>query len=1020
MALLKAKEVYNAFKNDIGNLVNKYDKDSISKMAEIEFYFYYFSVYMKPGYYKHPRRFIVFFSKQHKIAQTEFNRELYNLDRLNAKINSFSINEYNSTFFMYFSLPEDVRLFNYNKINDTLERTPVFNSMVYRIEAYKCWIEEPVEIPIEVVKKYNCNFEYSFEYDDNIYILNKEYVIPEYVKNSSINIATKKGTNDYIFDFERIPELSREMDEKIKEYNLKNSFEPVREGHYSTRPIPKIRKNENFELVSDTILSIKGMCHLLGLVGSGKSTLRDILTYDAAQKGYRVSIITSRVDETYNLVQMFKAMGIKTAGISGMSLDAQKRHYSHLMHDGDEWLESQYDVNLTGYCLLDAFKKIDKTPSFVNGKEPCYSFFRAKKKGGKEDSRQDTNTLCPYYAVCTRKKNSRDVISSSVLVTNVHNYVSSKTPVLFSESGMYRISLLDYIMDNFDIVIFDEADALQNTLDEKLLNCESVDDLQDFLEDYRNITVEKKLKNMEMFEEEFMDSKHILNKIFINVYRKIDKEVIKNMINNMPFSTLSLIDKIKSETVKSALREYCFTHNENEFFNEFFNSDCNNIIPVTEHYGITDSDDTDRISFTLMSLHLERTLFNVINSYNKNRSCYKKNIEELDALRNPFRVIQKYLPMAPMNNVFSFSYDNDTKKLTIFRKYGVGRFLMTDFSNIRLKIDDKGNVVYGGPNVILMSGSSYIPKSLPMHVANEVNYVLESPKKTKELLAKTKVYVANIETKISGSSNKIKALKDCLDEIKDSYLKKALKENKHILMLCNSYEQCKIVGNTLKNIIPDEKVMFLVPDITKNVTEDMLTFSNLAIFRRYNAKILVAPSIIAGRGHNILDENGNSLFTAIMFLVRELAPPGDIKDIVAETNGILYNVIYDNKDNNLLDRLWIASKEVHKFWYNRFNKYHGLSYLKKLNSELYMSILATMWVNLQQESGRGFRVSEFGEPKKPLDIYFIDAAYTGSGKEDSLDILSDLKDYCRQNLAGKNGYLFKELYGVLFNALIEA
>ncbi|MFF0532728.1 hypothetical protein ACFYT3_30675 [Nocardia amikacinitolerans] len=70
---------------------------------------------------------------------------------------------------------------------------------------------------------------------------------------------------------------------------------------------------------SDT-LQVEGLLNLVGMVGAGKSTLRDILTYWAVtQDSRRVTIVVGDVAEVLSIVDQFTRLGVEAAPILGHS-----------------------------------------------------------------------------------------------------------------------------------------------------------------------------------------------------------------------------------------------------------------------------------------------------------------------------------------------------------------------------------------------------------------------------------------------------------------------------------------------------------------------------------------------------------------------------------------------------------------------------------------------------------------------------------------------------------------------------
>ena len=106
---------------------------------------------------------------------------------------------------------------------------------------------------------------------------------------------------------------------------------------------------------------------------------------------------------------------------------------------------SQY---LTNACIVDGMND-SETESLTYGKEPCFSL--------KETSKGNPR-LCPYFDICSGSKMLRECYTSSVVLTTVAGFAISRV-------GKNREPFLEVALRGFDIVVFDESDRVQKTLD---------------------------------------------------------------------------------------------------------------------------------------------------------------------------------------------------------------------------------------------------------------------------------------------------------------------------------------------------------------------------------------------------------------------------------------------------------------------------------------------------------------------------------------------------------------------------
>lgn len=134
---------------------------------------------------------------------------------------------------------------------------------------------------------------------------------------------------------------------------------------------------------------------------------------------------------------------------------------------------------LTNACVVDG---VDETreDSMVFGKEPCYSL----KKG--------RNHLCPYFDKCPGAKMLRECYSSSVVITTVAGFAVSRV-------GKNRELFLEMVLRQADMVVFDESDRVQKTLDQLFMPETSFDsyisECAEECSNYMRMTSQKREEN---------------------------------------------------------------------------------------------------------------------------------------------------------------------------------------------------------------------------------------------------------------------------------------------------------------------------------------------------------------------------------------------------------------------------------------------------------------------------------------------------------------------------------------------
>ena len=191
-------------------------------------------------------------------------------------------------------------------------------------------------------------------------------------------------------------------------------------------------------------LTIREVVNMVGMVGAGKSTLIKVLSFWFHQHGLRMAVVVDTVAETLSLQKYLSSLGVAASPLIGRS---ERMKYINQVSQPDEiCLSASYSQYLTPACLIDGMDE-QHDAAIVFGKEPCYSL----KKGNQ-------HYLCPYFEQCSGTKMLRDCYTASVVVTTVAGFAASRV-------GTARETLLELAMRDFDLVVFDESDRVQKTLD---------------------------------------------------------------------------------------------------------------------------------------------------------------------------------------------------------------------------------------------------------------------------------------------------------------------------------------------------------------------------------------------------------------------------------------------------------------------------------------------------------------------------------------------------------------------------
>jgi hypothetical protein len=280
--------------------------------------------------------------------------------------------------------------------------------------------------------------------------------------------------------------------------------------------------------------------------------------------------------------------------------------------------------------------------------------------------------------------------------------------------------------------------------------------------------------------------------------------------------------------------------------------------------------------------------------------------------RRPPRDYEPVIPESPMGNVLGFQFQlgepnregHQSGELRFFRCGGVGRELLLSLTDLPA-VDARP-----GPNVLLMSATSWAGTSSRYHVHAKVGVVLRPHDEEVEAVLQTefrKEFLywpgSNTPLRLSGSApdRRPHALNQMLYHLAvpdrsladaTSMLDLELAEiddpaRRRILLLVGSYVEAKRAAEYL-NSIPEwiGRVTLLISDdadlddawtdLPGDPSVRTLRRGDVASFARAGGELLVAPLLAVERGHNIVLPGGKAAIGSVYFLARPHPRPDDI------------------------------------------------------------------------------------------------------------------------------------------------
>ena len=789
-----------------------------------------------------------------------------------------------------------------------------------------------------------------------------------------------------------------------------------------------IKEVDNGKVSPCQELNIDQVVNIVGMVGSGKSTLIKVLSFWAHVHQKQMIVVVDTVTEVLNLWQYLNRFGVQCSPLIGRG--ERLKYINQIVKPGETCLPEQLSQYLTNACVVDGVDEA-REDSIVFGKEPCYSL----KKG--------RNHLCPYFDKCPGTKMLRECYSSSVVITTVAGFAVSRV-------GKNRELFLEMVLRQADMVVFDESDRVQKTLDQLFMPETSFDsyisECAEECSNYMRMTSQKREENRaaQYYDELQRQSVTVMScvlralrqdlgewnritygdsfsalTLLDNLYRD-EKYGIPEEIYNSLYSLIDPEDgNAGGNPLWKVLRASCQS-TDFRLFDQLYTEwlkEKRNVFDRKKTTKTTKIQDA-RIKLILCLIYFDHFIRDLSDAYEAcHETSYGQN-ELFGFLQSRFQEQQKILPSALCGNLFGMK-KTDSQDIVLFRQFAFGRSLMNDLPY--LKTDAEGNAA--GPHVVLLSGSSWAEGSYEYHINRPVSYILEADKDKRAFLEKTAFFESGLTERVSGAGDKriemLTALtKKCVDSIIEEYDRKAGK----ILLVVNSYEQAAKVQETLQAELRkkqcDALVCRMISDaINIENCQGTIRRGEISKFAAMPESILIAPAMAIERGHNIVDETGHSALGAVFFMVRPMSVPDDVQEKGSKLNGYIESHLKREPEELLFDYNARIRKEATKRWaIMNGSKAYGLS---ELDHDSQKDIVATLFILILQIFGRLARVTDTTKPAP--HVHFVDGAFRRpEEKPNDFDCLESLGKYLDALMKKpESAEIAKTLYEPFYKAFKE-
>lgn len=789
------------------------------------------------------------------------------------------------------------------------------------------------------------------------------------------------------------------------------------------------------EIVGHTVqlcseLAIHEVVNIVGMVGSGKSTLIKVLSFWCHQNGLSIAVVVDTVAETLSLQQYLSSLGVAASPLIGRG--ERMKYINQVSQPNEICLPATYSQYLTPTCLIDGMDE-QHDAAIAFGKEPCYSL----KKGNK-------NYLCPYFDQCFGTKMLRDCYTASVVVTTVAGFAASRV-------GPVRETFLELVMRDFDLVIFDESDRVQKTLDHFFMPETSFDDYIHESADDCGMFMKQSSKRREenlaaqKYDEMQRQSVTVLSCIIKALRHELG--AWRKIAHGDPFSALTLLDnlyqedteykipyavykeiynlidmqdgdRIRQSTLWAVLESSC-KNMDDFFFDQLYHiwlKELGTAFPRPEKNKVRDIQDS-RIKLILKLIYFDHFIRGLSDAYEASHETSYGQNELFGFLQTRFRQQQHFLPSALCGNLFGLKKTDDDD-IILFRQFAFGRSLMKDLPYLRT--DMQGNPA--GPHAILLSGSSWAEGSYEYHINRPVNYILEADAEKRAFLEKTRFFESGFLERISGAGDdqqRMAQLRAATQKSVDLIIREYERKAGKILLVVNSYAQALEVQQTLEPALRkgncSARVCRMISDAINTPSgEDTVRRGEVSRFAQMSAEILIAPAMAIERGHNIVDEYGHSALSAVFFMVRPMAVPDDIQQKGSKLNGLVEShckrvpqeslFAYNTRIRQFSAQQWAKMSKSKAF---------GLT---ELSEDERKDVVATLFVLILQIFGRLARVTDVTKPAP--HVYFIDGAFRRRPeKPEDFDCLSELGKYLEKLMTQKESAEIAEtLYAPFYRA----
>ena len=259
---------------------------------------------------------------------------------------------------------------------------------------------------------------------------------------------------------QELHQTAAEMDRKDAEHPERRSGNWTKRLNHFEVKIPEAGRGLRIE--NETI-SLSGIKHLIGLPGAGKTTLLMVSAVWLGKKGYKVMLVFPSIEVARRYMGDLEFYGVKVGMLVGQNPTTRRNHADRIAETiAASGEQGGFAYTLDGAdsfafnCLLPAYSTEPISLwdfSFRN--PPCNSILQSSSSGKMK------RCLCPVWTMCGRNKAPRNLIDANIWVGHIRSMDTTVPYHAIDE----QIRYFELMARTFDLVIFDEADMVQSSLD---------------------------------------------------------------------------------------------------------------------------------------------------------------------------------------------------------------------------------------------------------------------------------------------------------------------------------------------------------------------------------------------------------------------------------------------------------------------------------------------------------------------------------------------------------------------------